>query len=617
MPSVSGGRFGLGVFCALVVSVGWTASASAATRFAVASGGLTSGDCTEVGVGNGACTIGRAFVQSGGGDTVSIGPGTYPLGAAIDVTHPLTITASDSNGARPELDQAFVPLKLDTGSNGTTVSHLAFVMSGTGGSGIQIVENATLTDDTIMTSGECVSFFGPTQAVSFSADTFTQTAGGTGYDCVGPTDGGSISLSDSTISSPASVAVVLEKGTVTDSTITGSLPALAISGTQAVARRDRVSGSAAGVVLAGGGLITDSIVTADTGVAIQATGTGTAENVTAVGTGPGSVGAQSVALAPPNITAGDLTLRNSIARGDGDDLQALPGQTPCLTPPCPPGAIHADHSDYATTFGTIDASGGGDVTADPRFAGPTDYHLMRGSPAIDGGTAAASTGTTDLDGKARIVGPAPDMGAYEFQGGSPLVVTGAPTDVTATSATLHGTVDPGDSATTTRFDYGTSTAYGSDTAAASLNAVSGAQPVSVTITGLEPNHTYHARLTAANGFAGAPGTDVTFTTPGAVTAKLSRVAFKPARFHVTGKHKAATHIHFTLSETATVRVTFARHRVLTLGKLKKGKHAIAFSGHVGRQVLRPGRQAARLVATVAGAKPSKPAKARFTVLRSH
>ena len=59
--------------------------------------------------------------------------------------------------------------------------------------------------------------------------------------------------------------------------------------------------------------------------------------------------------------------------------------------------------------------GPGTVTEDPRFAGPGDYHLGAGSPAIDAGDDSAVPGdlTTDLDGSPRIQGSHVDLGAFE------------------------------------------------------------------------------------------------------------------------------------------------------------------------------------------------------------
>jgi hypothetical protein len=605
------------VIVAIVVELSAVVPALAASRFAVASGGNgTTSNCTTT-AGNPACTIGRAFAQATAGDTISIGAGTYPLAGTIDVTHKLTITATDLSGARPELDQQFVPLKLDTGSDGSTVSHIAFGVTGAAAAGVQVVQGATFSDDALTTDADCFSLFNTTQLVTFSNDTLTQSAAGAGYGCIGATDGGPVSISGSTVTAPASTAVALENGSVTDSTITGDEPALTLAGADAVARRDTIHGSIDGVELNLGALITDSVVTADSGAAVQADGPGTAENVTAIGTGPGAIGFQSIALVPPSFTAGNLTIHNSIARAPGDDVQVVPAPNPCILPPCTPGTLHIDHSDYATSFGTLDTAGGGNISDDPRFSSATDYHLGRGSPAIDAAAVTANTGTGDRDANPRIVGPSPDMGAYEFQPAAPLATTTSATHVGPVSATLTGAVDPGELPSTDTFNYGSSTAYGHAKTAPSVPASSGARAMSVTITGLQAGHTYHVQLSASNSLGVANGGDIVFTTATVPVPKLSHVKFAPASFHVTSKHKAATHIHFKLSEVATVRITLARHRALTLRGLKAGSHSIKFSGHVGKHVLKPGRYRATLVARASGApKPSRSVHAKFRVLRS-
>jgi hypothetical protein len=56
----------------------------------------------------------------------------------------------------------------------------------------------------------------------------------------------------------------------------------------------------------------------------------------------------------------------------------------------------------------------GTIRADPKFVDAVgrDYRLQAGSPAIDAGVATPSP-STDLDGHARPMGAAPDIGAYE------------------------------------------------------------------------------------------------------------------------------------------------------------------------------------------------------------
>jgi hypothetical protein len=97
----------------------------------------------------------------------------------------------------------------------------------------------------------------------------------------------------------------------------------------------------------------------------------------------------------------------------------------------------------------------------------------------------------------------------------PGATTNAATDVTATTATLNGTVVT-DGATTYHFEWGPTTAYGSSSPETS---VTGGGPngksVSDQIAGLQPSTTYHFRIVARNAEGPTNGADMTFTTPAA------------------------------------------------------------------------------------------------------
>ena len=99
----------------------------------------------------------------------------------------------------------------------------------------------------------------------------------------------------------------------------------------------------------------------------------------------------------------------------------------------------------------------------------------------------------------------------------PAVVTGAPTAVTTTSATLNGTVDPSGRPTTWYFEYGTSTGYGTKTPVKDAGSGTGAAAVSAAVTGLTTGRTYHVRLVATNDAGTSRGADQTFVTSAAPT----------------------------------------------------------------------------------------------------
>jgi hypothetical protein len=103
---------------------------------------------------------------------------------------------------------------------------------------------------------------------------------------------------------------------------------------------------------------------------------------------------------------------------------------------------------------------------------------------------------------------------------APLTETGAATEIATTGATLRGTVNSYGLPTTYRFEYGTTTSYGSRVPAAhEASAGSGyqSQEMAQAITGLQPGTTYHYRLVAQNSVGTEVGADRTFATPTSTT----------------------------------------------------------------------------------------------------
>jgi len=138
----------------------------------------------------------------------------------------------------------------------------------------------------------------------------------------------------------------------------------------------------------------------------------------------------------------------------------------------------------------------------------------------------------------------PNYMAFEIAG-APVVVTGIASNITNTGATLHGTVNPDGNPTTYHFEYGLTTAYGSNTTVTGAGSGLDAVPVSAAITGLTPGTVYHFRLSATNGNGTVVGADATFTTFGAPPTPTPT----PTPIAITG---AATGIGDT---TATVNGT--------------------------------------------------------------
>ena len=136
------------------------------------------------------------------------------------------------------------------------------------------------------------------------------------------------------------------------------------------------------------------------------THTATARNVTAFATGTGSKAAFAACFACLGAST-KLDLKNSIADGAGADLETASS-----------GSIVVSSSNFDKTIpnppGSI-TDAGANQTAPPQFidAANGDYREAAGSPTIDAGTV-DQLGPLDLGGSPRIVGAAPDIGAFEF-----------------------------------------------------------------------------------------------------------------------------------------------------------------------------------------------------------
>jgi hypothetical protein len=96
---------------------------------------------------------------------------------------------------------------------------------------------------------------------------------------------------------------------------------------------------------------------------------------------------------------------------------------------------------------------------------------------------------------------------------TPTASTGSAKNITATTATLTGTVDPNHNATNYHFEYGRTTSYGSRTPDAAADPTKRSQTVSQTVTGLAPSTTYHFRIVATTTGFTTLGADKTFKTP--------------------------------------------------------------------------------------------------------
>jgi hypothetical protein len=136
-----------------------------------------------------------------------------------------------------------------------------------------------------------------------------------------------------------------------------------------------------------------------------------------------------------------------------------------------------------------------------------------------------------------------------------VVNTNSATNVTSSSATLNGTVNPNGLTTSVHFEYGLTTSYGFSTATHNYNGIT-TQNVSANITELSPNTTYHFRVVAINGGGTRYGGDRTFTTlsptgaPGVTTNPATNVASFSATLNGSAyPHGLTTTVHFQYGTT--------------------------------------------------------------------
>ncbi len=155
----------------------------------------------------------------------------------------------------------------------------------------------------------------------------------------------------------------------------------------------------------------------------------------------------------------------------------------------------------------VDGGGGARASDDPAAATPTwstmsaDTQPLAAISCLQGGLCIA----LDKTGRALAARvPAPEASTQNA------------IEVTSSSATLAGVVDPNDAALgACTFEYGTSEAGYAQSAPCvpPPSALGGAQAVSALLAGLLPNTSYHYRLTVSSPQGTATGAVLSFTTP--------------------------------------------------------------------------------------------------------
>jgi hypothetical protein len=492
----------------VVAWLAWSAAPALATTYTV----TNTGD-------SGAGSLRAAIVSANNdpGSTIVFAPG---VSGFVDVLSPLAITQSvtiEGPGASTfELDGNGGQTQIMTVASSANVAisglRFAFGFAAVQGgaianSGTLSISNATFDHD--VAGGPASSSVSQGGAI-YSAGTLTvadstftdNAAGGAGGAATGSGigEGGAIfSDGPSTLTVRGSTfarnAAGGDAGSGQDSG-EGDGGAIAIVGSSSLMLADstltqnKAGGSDGGVFLdglgEGGAVFSDAMATLQSDT-IDANVLGPAQG--ASGAGVFNQGTLTVAgtIVSGNTGAGNC---NAAVTSSSFSLEGPAGQTSC----------GFDRPSADPLLGALADNGG-----------PTETQsLGAGSPAIGAVASAGDCLATDQRGALRPQGGC-DAGAYEV---APPVVAGASAvSVGSTTASLDASVvNPDVFPGTVSFQYGPSTAYGSETATQALPAGAPGGVFSASLSGLAPGTVYHYRVVASDPDGTTFGADQQFTT---------------------------------------------------------------------------------------------------------
>lgn len=157
-------------------------------------------------------------------------------------------------------------------------------------------------------------------------------------------------------------------------------------------------------------------------------------------------------------------------------------------------------------------------------------------------------------------------GPLELTEAPPYASTEPAGGVSASGVELNGVVEAAGLPTGYRFEYGTSTAYGSSTPEGSAGSGTTAHAVNATVGGLTPETVYHYRIVAANSDGTAYGRDRQFQTAAAAAPLVTEVSpngggragYRPVQItgqnfvDVTGVSFGSTSTSFTVDSPTSI-----------------------------------------------------------------
>jgi hypothetical protein len=263
------------------------------------------------------------------------------------------------------------------------------------------------------------------------------------------------------------------------------------------------------------------------------------------------------------LTAGTTYYCKAKAVGHGT---ALGDEVSFITSTTPPTVATAAASSLAATTATLNGnltalgtassvivSFQWGTTAGGPYTDVTDNHTMTGTGSFAANLTGLTAGTTYYC-KAKAVGHGTTLGdevSFTTSMTPPTVATAAASSLATTSATLNGNLTALGTATSVNvsFEWGTTTSYGSETAAQSMTAIGA---FTANLSGLTANTTYHFRAKAVGHGAAAYGEDMTLTTaslPDTTAPVISLVSSSRMT-------KSGATVTWTTNELATSRVEY-------------------------------------------------------------
>jgi CSLREA domain-containing protein len=492
--------------------------------------------------------------------------------------------------------------------------------------------------------GDGGGVFSAGTSLTVESSTFTGNVAGTGGSGgrggdADPSDGGEPGDGGSGAGGSSGGAIALEGGsmTVRDSTFTANQGGLGGNGGNPGSGGGFAegpppgNGGDAGDGSAGGALFIHGATASLSSVTISANTPGAAGAAAAAGgTGAsaGSPGTPAFAGGVDAAAGSTVTLENTLLALDPDGNCA--------------GTIGNAGGNLSFGDGTCPAGFAG---GDPKLGaladngGPTEtMDLGPGSPAIGAG---GDCPGTDQRGVARRSGTACDIGAYQVT--PPAVSALAATGVTTDGATLTASVTPNAGAASVTFEYGTTTADGSQVSVAAGGGIA-PSPIQTTISHLKRGTVYHFRVLASSSDGSTTSADAAFTTKGTgPRPQLGRIHVAPGRFHAApGRHKQKTGAKLTYTDSLAAKTTFVVVRLLPGIKHRgrcvvrrrgahgskctrqvragtfshtdvAGQNRVSFKGRLKNEKLPKGRYLVRATPAIAGS-AGAPVTFKFTII---